>query len=735
VFHLPTGWKPLDTPSSFARDLEGWKFSSSWKAKGRTLNCRASSEMTASLIHPAAHRVLWNAQQELIEWLQSPALLKRSTPQKKKTDEDEDEAAGGPWTPPPDSLPKMPTAEGQLALLDKRFPLDPNNPFDGDHTGRRVAAEKMIEYFPESHLANFEGGLRMVIGDIFEGELDEAAGRIQKLITEHGPHVDPQRMTTAQMFLASTLVGVNKLAEALPLAQAVAENSKALPLIRQGAAFIAAACLEKDDPRGALAFARQATGGAAMPALAVVPSAVLAMTSLARLPEASGNDLIAEWSSILKRNTAHDSALKEEIVTAPYSLLDSGHLDAAERLHAAMTQHVASGGYTDEVKETLETAGKTLEESRANERVHKRVRDWLAEHPWPDADKVEPDDSVDTVEECHDALADHLYEFPIAFRYALRRLTHYGPQPEFADHAGEAAEIAEDWLRAAAGKDAPDTPPPPASLEAALDMLVQAWADTPNDKLARHHAANFRGRVLERRQGAAAALAHYRALAADTSAPGSVRADAHLDASWILQEQKDYPAVLGEWRALEAFSGQNWTVAYRVRAAYLALTIGQREEAWRCFELTAKAGKKKFRFMLPAELFSEIQSMLTDRKGAEAWWQESDGWWPKWEALANDASIPAPDDLPTTLPEGEFEDVIKRADELYSDTKDTESTGDVDRSIYGESLYEMMLTARWHRAYAAHAVTLLRDHVAKHFPEQAEAARELAARIEAAAGK
>lgn len=42
----------------------------------------------------------------------------------------------------------------------------------------------------------------------------------------------------------------------------------------------------------------------------------------------------------------------------------------------------------------------------------------------------------------------------------------------------------------------------------------------------------------------------------------------------------------------------------------------------------------------------------------------------------------------------------------------------------------VLLTARWHRAFAPPAAKLLREHIARNFPKHAKAALALAQRIE-----
>lgn len=745
TFSLPPEWKVLDTPEAFTKELEGWDCRLAWEVGKRTITCRSLSNMTTMVIQPAAHHALWQAQRNLIEWLQNPVLLKREAANaavgKKKIIVDPDDladeegAAATPWTPPPGSLPAMPTPEGQIALVDKRFPMDPHNPLEGDHDGRREASKRMLQLFPESHLVAFEAGVRIAFADALDGELDDIPARIRSIIAEHGPHADPQRVIAAQSMLAGTLFDLGETEEALPLAAAVAENPQALPIIRQTGAFIAGASLEKTEPARALEFARQVLEKPSPMELMAVPSAVLAMTSLARLPETKPQDLVAEWESILRKQPAHREALKNAVLLGPETLLDSAHVDAAERLDAALRNHAESGGYSDEQKEELTRVHEVISEARTNAPLHERVRAWLKEHPWPDADKVEPDDEVDTVEDCGNAQNEHYVNYPVSFRYALRLLTHYGPQPDFADHAESAARAAQSWLRAAS-EGGEDTPKPPVELEAALDMLVQAWADTPGDEDAPHDAASFRGTVIQRRSGPTAAVAHYRALAADSKSPEDVRASAHQDAAWALGELKDYPAMLAEWRALEAWPALRSNAPFQVRGAYLSLAMGQQEEAWHFLEFVARSDPEHSKYILSEKLHADLRWMVENRKAAEAWWTRSKAWWPEWQALVKQTGIAVPEDLPILLPFDDSEDVVAEAKKLRSDAMDDEPDNSLDRSSYHSHLHEGMLLARWHRAHARESVRLLRDHIAPAFPKQAKAARALATRIEKeAAGK
>ena len=128
-YTLPEGWKVLDLPGAIAVHSRSFHGTGSWRQEGAAIVGDYESRFTKDQIPPDEYADYRTAALEFTNWLKNPALVK---PAKDSKPEEDAQATFPPF-------PKMPTLEGQSRLLEKRFPFDMSNPFEGDHSNRRKA--------------------------------------------------------------------------------------------------------------------------------------------------------------------------------------------------------------------------------------------------------------------------------------------------------------------------------------------------------------------------------------------------------------------------------------------------------------------------------------------------------------------------------------------------------------------------------------------------------------------
>jgi len=122
-------------------------------------------------------------------------------------------------------------------------------------------------------------------------------------------------------------------------------------------------------------------------------------------------------------------------------------------------------------------------------------------------------------------------------------------------------------------------------------------------------------------------------------------------------------------------------------------------------------------------LHSEALSLIKDRPAAEAWWNSSTSWWPKWTALCKKAGLGVASDEVAGNP-WSYEDATVEKLEHFIKTKNRAGMMDFFR--------QAVLKARWHRSGAAFAAQVLREFAPGQFPKQAAAFRSFAATLETA---
>ncbi|MES2595567.1 MAG: DUF3857 domain-containing protein [Verrucomicrobiota bacterium] len=718
-YQVPKGWRLLDMPAAFAKEVAGCVMKASWKEKKGGLQCQCEMRMTQSVIPASQHQALWQARRDFAEWLSTPALLKR-TGVTMVTAANGDEEKARVRSADPARLPKMPTVKGQTLLLERRFPLNMQDPTDGDHDARRIAAKLMLKQFPNNPGARFEAEMRLIWCDMIEGgDLSELTKRIEPLLADTGDELKPEQVAQGRIMLAGALIESGKNAEGRALA-AVSYKDERIPLpFRQLAAGVIALCDDKDDPASAFKMAREALAAKMLPEMSRLPIFDVFVRALAWKPEMTATQMQQELKSSLQGKTEEEAeAMWEVVLEAPETLVETNQLSGAEKLLAAV-RLIAKADAWDEVKlDALEYAETSVKDARAFEPVHKQILAWLAKNPWPEAEKLEKDDVIEDAAASGEIAGDYYDRSDIRLRYLLRALTHYGPQPEGGVMISDVVVTANGWLAE------PEEVKPPAQTEALIDELIRIWASFSADKEAEWNSEVFRGQAIQRREGPEKALVHYQAMLARP----------HLDAEhWIEASDRicdQYDELKNNPKLLEVLeSCRRWTESNRAAdrvldGAHLALSMGDRKAAWRCLDwIAAQKNLDPDDYVLPKEAIAAIQSMSADHAGTELWWDRSAKWWAEWEKLAKSADLAHP------------KDVIQMKSQPWLRTHNLEKDADgyvkaKNKDMMLRTLHGVLLGARHYPFMGSEVAKFLKKQAVQVFPKHRDAFNKLATVIQ-----
>lgn len=707
-YALSKGWLVLDLPAPFKREAAGCLMQATWKEQGSRLLCDATMSTTQTLIHPAEHPALWQARRDFAEWLAQPALLKRPALPNPDTEAEADEPYL--WKPDPASLPKMPHALGQVQLLEKRFPVDPQNPFDGDYEARRIAAKKLLKDFPKDPVARFEGEMRLILSDVMK-DFDFAGleKRIEPLLVDAAGDLTVEQIARGRVMLAGALAKNKKMKEAQKLALANYHNERVPLLLRQFSAGVAALTFAKDEPERAVEMGRVALASKGLPSITLYPILSASFSSLARLPSTTPATLQAETRQLLTTQASEAEMLREALLELPEELVSLGYLEAAEKLAAGIDLSIQEGGWEDDAKDTLKYTRESLADARAFAPIHQRLVAWLKEHPWPEADKLEKDDKIEDAATSQETAGDYYDQEAIRLRYLLRALTHYGPQENGSELLEEAAECANDGLAEKAQM--------PPHTEALLDELLKLWADVPGDEDASWDSDVLRGHVIERRAGVEKAIEHFRKMLVTAGKNVDLQTDAQRQIARSYERAQNFPQLLVEMQKMQQWPGEEDTIWEALETAHLAVALGDHTAAWSSYEWFMSQPDEEmpnWRY-LPKEA---LKKMLADRKATEKWWGRTSAWWPEWEALAKKDGLVAPyGHSIADTPQMKAEEVAEDADEELPNKDKTSFVRLLHRTIQGARIYPHMAEA---------AARLLRNQAAKAYPQHRSNFQKLA---------
>jgi hypothetical protein len=594
-----------------------------------------------------------------------------------------------------------------------------------DTAARRKAFRKLKKLFPDERRARFDADLNILLCDLIDAEdLDEALQRARDLVETNREELSHQQLAAGEILIALALYQQDLYEEAAPIAIRIAEDERLLPEARAGAASLACELVAVRDPARALAFAEQALTLHAAPEVTVDEMGTFWMFLQARLAHEAGGDLAALTRQFLDTQTSEDrrEILRDSFLWVPEKLIDYGHPEAARALLMVLEDLAEDDdSWREENRESFEELHEVIEKLAQVEPLRQKLHAWLDRNPWPHFEQVEEGDRIECASEATPSLIDPQPERDL--RYQLRALVSFGPQPQFADDAQHAVELAENWIAARLDPKS-ETPEPPVDLEALLDVLLETWSGAPDGEWADAGDAHLaRGEVVLRREGEAAAIAHYRALAEDEKVREGIRSTAWDEAAELHARRSEFAQVLDAWDRASAL-GTGPDQNRILQGVYLSLDHGMREEAWKRLEILAGIPEPEFSISFTdGALRAELSGFVADRPGSEQWWDASAAWWPDWQQLAAVLKIKPLDGLMRYYQPWTALDNFPKQLTQVLERKNLKPR----RAAFKDLLAETLGIARWHPSAAPGALELLEAHAVELFPKSARAFAQLAA--------
>lgn len=213
---LPKGLTIGTLPKAFRADSAAFSAKASWTESKGTCIAQFEATVKQDQVKPPAFRDFYQDAQSLRTWLGQPVTLVEATKTKKAAGKNGNAEAE---EEPEVDLPRLPTIDGQLALLDRRYP------YNGPAERRRRALELAQQYFPGNGEMIFRAGGRLVLLDWNANKNQEAHARAQVLLRDFSTHVQPDTVAWLRTTDALILNDLGQRAEALAMLRAIAEDT------------------------------------------------------------------------------------------------------------------------------------------------------------------------------------------------------------------------------------------------------------------------------------------------------------------------------------------------------------------------------------------------------------------------------------------------------------------------------------------------------------------------------
>lgn len=240
---LPAGWGPAQLPPEFTAPSDAASFSAKWEHRDGALFATLRWRPKKPELAAAEYPVLQRSVRALTAWLAQPLTLRH------------DETAAAPAAAAPAGgpaelaqFPVLPTGEGQLRLLDEKFPEDEND------TVRRAALERVLQWFPQDFETVFTAQVSLLRLERETLPPKTYADRLAALTARYGTKVSLVARAWAEFLEAQARWKADKSKPALERMRRLA-GDEALPPFRRGwAAYETGRYLGESNPKEAAKY-------------------------------------------------------------------------------------------------------------------------------------------------------------------------------------------------------------------------------------------------------------------------------------------------------------------------------------------------------------------------------------------------------------------------------------------------------------------------------------------------
>ncbi len=600
---LPDGWNASKRPSSFQVDAGVWEAQGSWSAtEAGLLEGRLDLHQKKALVSPAAYPAFRQALKAADSWLARSCEL-TSDPNYEPKPENEETFL--------EDFPMMPTGQGQLALVEARYPQD------GNAVLRRRALNQVLQYFPDDSPARFDAVALLALMDVYADQPQIGLDRLKPLLDTQEREVSAEDFAWGRYLRALCLRELGQEEAARAAFQAVGET-EGISDFRRGWSHYQAANLCSEEPGqcleiidAGLAFAdpemRESFFLLATDVLLAGDQAEELGKRLESLIEDEEEEAPAIFESLASKTSDPAYAHRDTL----YTVLDN--LNVREKSAVA-----------EILEESLEAYRRDREKLAVFSELQEEIRAYFKEQPPKGWEETTLPENLEAREEWITARdeAETNQERELAFKVALEIVLRFDVHPDFDTDLWNACVYA-DWL--ALGRGYPEGDP-------WLDQLLEWGNRLPNTTDGWHEivfvaaeTARKRG-LLEKCEEILRELTEFGGLAESYTGSAFLR---HGKAAEALGR---YDQALASYRVLEADDESRQATSAGIRAAILNLFLNREEEAKRLLQHLAEDDDD----VIEAAEFGAIGVELArmTREGTlEGWIERSQVWLPSWQEL------------------------------------------------------------------------------------------------------
>lgn len=618
IFKLPKGFRPSALPTPLVLKTPYAEGKASWEVTDEGLKATLQFDVKASRIPAADCRQLEQAVASLKSWLDRPLTLEAG-----------EQVTTAPTGDELGEFPVMPTGEGQLELVYKRFPVGGNTRL------RRAALEKTLEYFPKDGATQFNAQVQLAFLDTMEDQHDRALQRLQAPMANFRGSVTVEDAALGDYIVAIIHKNRKADADALSTLDKIVANDQVSEFRRAWSQQQRAILLAKTDKAKA---AQAVLAGLSLDA-DNHPN-LLAQLAELRLEANQEAEYKKELAQYLEQHPDGAAGVMQELAALAEEWAHSKP-ETAQKLMVILDASGNAGAFGQEFAESMKNARLQVESGKGYALARKHLQQWMKEHPESVPDVKVPEDlktAEDFVAKIETMLKvnDQTPLMPEAIRLSLECLTRFEPGEWYEERLWRLGTYA-DLLDIT--DDKKEAPPVLLAVLEACDML-------PEGGTAYLEGRYLRGRQLVRAEKLKEAEQLLQSLATDPKLGPDWKIVAVERLGEVRLLLEDYEGALKNWDALGQYLDYGTAGDQLLNATLLSLQMGQTERAAKFLKMLQQVKPSNFNNSKHKEQIESLLELAADETALKAWWAAGEKWWPAWLAYERKHA--------SSVPEGEL---------------------------------------------------------------------------------
>lgn len=611
AINYPDTWDLTQLPDAYSVSSPGFNAKGQWTHQDNTCSSSITLDSTQSSIHSEDFAATFNAIKSLNAWTELSVHLQKSNGQSDATTAQAASSA-------PIDLPIMPTAEGQMTLVDSKYPGS------GNLDLRRQALEKLLVYFPDDNKSNFNTRTALAYVDYQQDLNEKAAQDILTLIEELADAADTQELYWAKYVRALSLQDAGLKDQATELYLEIYLNTQVSDYRRSWSAYKASYLISKSDPARAIELIRET------PSLDSNAQSYLYVLLIELLLEADDlSGAVAELEAVKTQNHPYLAEISIALIRDALKKETNGNAALGDKTLQAILQAELNSG--DHVDSQITAEFADLQSAIENNQIAQKLRAQVIaviESTKPDYwDEFPLDPTLDDRQKFMDALEkyDDDNDNGLFLRHCIELLVRFEPDEDFYHYLWQALAFIE-WQER------------PIRSEYYKQVLypdfIKICEQIPQTNDNYFESLFLKGSYARSRSDYADEAAVYEDMVNNPQYPTTFDTSAYTRWAKALERLHEYEDALIKYQHFESdFIDSSKAVSALIRSIYINLELGHLDEALRIVTLLEEA-PSDIRENADANLqISELLLLKNHPEGLIKFWKNQNNWQSEWELI------------------------------------------------------------------------------------------------------